>query len=418
MSREELVFQTMDFRAKSELDISVNEGLVGEVSHGFDESLTLRLLVAMPRLSVARRGGILFRRGVVESLHVDRVYYSALCGSVARGPAAARVDRPVRAGRIHWIDRTTGLDDMPEDASAEDERLARIVAEPMMQVGRGGGSSKSTIASVKEIWEYRQLLGLLVSREIRGKYKNSSLGIVWSLMRPLAQLLIYYIAIGQFLGAARSIPDFAIFVFTGLTAWGLYSEIISAGTTSILANGGLVKKVYLPREIFPLAAVGASLFNFVIQFAILVGATIVLGRVPLSVDLLYVPASIVLIVVVATAVALALAALNVYLRDIQHLVEIFLLVLFWASPIVYSYGLVHSVLEGSWLEELYLANPITLAVIGMQKGMWVAGTTDPTQYWPPGLEWRILVATIIGIVFLWVGQRIFSRLQGNFAQEL
>jgi ABC-2 type transport system permease protein len=307
---------------------------------------------------------------------------------------------------------------MPEDASAEDERLARIVAEPMTQVGRGGGSSKSTIASVKEIWEYRQLLGLLVGREVRGKYKNSSLGIVWSLMRPLAQLLIYYIAIGQFLGAARSIPDFAIFVFTGLTAWGLYSEIISAGTTSIVANGGLVKKVYLPREIFPLAAVGASLFNFVIQFAILVGATIVLGRVPLGVDLLYVPASIVLIVVVATAVALALAALNVYLRDIQHLVEIFLLVLFWASPIVYSYGLVHSVLEGSWLEELYLANPITLAVIGMQKGMWVAGTLDPTQYWPPGLEWRILVATIIGIVFLWVGQRIFSRLQGNFAQEL
>jgi ABC-2 type transport system permease protein len=307
---------------------------------------------------------------------------------------------------------------MPEDASAEDERLARIVAEPMIQVGRGGGSAKSTVAAVKEIWDYRQLLGLLVGREVRGKYKNSSLGIVWSLMRPLAQLLIYYIAIGQFLGAARSIPDFAIFVFTGLTAWGLYSEIISAGTTSIVANGGLVKKVYLPREIFPLAAVGASLFNFVIQFAILVGATIVLGRVPFSVDLLYVPASIVLIVVVATAVALALAALNVYLRDIQHLVEIFLLVLFWASPIVYSYGLVHSVLEGSWLEELYLANPITLAVIGMQKGMWVAGSQDPTQYWPPGLEWRILVATVIGIVFLWVGQRIFSRLQGNFAQEL
>ncbi|PWC04448.1 sugar ABC transporter [Agromyces badenianii] len=288
----------------------------------------------------------------------------------------------------------------------------------MVRVGRTPGTSKSTIASIKEIWAYRQLLGLLVGREVRGKYKNSSLGIVWSLMRPLAQLLIYFIAIGQFLGAARSIPDFAIFVFTGLTAWGLYSEIISAGTTSILANGGLVKKVYLPREIFPLAAVGAALFNFVIQLAILVVATIVLGVVPFSLDLLYVPASIVLILVVATAIALALAALNVYLRDIQHLVEIILLVLFWASPIVYSFGLVHSVLQGSWLEEVYLANPITLAVIGMQKGMWVAGSADTTQYWPPGLEWRMLIATLVGVVLLWVGQRIFSRLQGNFAQEL
>ncbi|WP_235825224.1 ABC transporter permease [Agromyces badenianii] len=404
---KELILEPVDLGAEAELDVAVDERLVAEVPDSLDEVFSL--VGPGARLCVSR-GSIVVGLGPVESVHVKGVYYSSL--------EPLRTADPARAGRIHWIECATRLDDMPDDASAEGERSARLLAEPMVRVGRTPGTSKSTIASIKEIWAYRQLLGLLVGREVRGKYKNSSLGIVWSLMRPLAQLLIYFIAIGQFLGAARSIPDFAIFVFTGLTAWGLYSEIISAGTTSILANGGLVKKVYLPREIFPLAAVGAALFNFVIQLAILVVATIVLGVVPFSLDLLYVPASIVLILVVATAIALALAALNVYLRDIQHLVEIILLVLFWASPIVYSFGLVHSVLQGSWLEEVYLANPITLAVIGMQKGMWVAGSADTTQYWPPGLEWRMLIATLVGVVLLWVGQRIFSRLQGNFAQEL
>ena len=302
--------------------------------------------------------------------------------------------------------------------SPHNESNLRVIAEPLTPVGRTGKNRRSTVQSVRELHAYRRLLGLLVSRELRAKYKGSSLGILWSLIRPLAQLLIYYVAIGQFLGAARSIPDFAIFVFTGLTAWGLYSEIISAGTTSVIANSGLVKKVYLPREIFPLAAVGGALFNFVVQFLVLLVATIALGRPPLHIELFYLPLAIVLIVVFATALALVLSALNVYLRDVQHLVEIFLLILFWASPIVYSMGFVNKVLHGSLLEELYLANPVTLAVLGMQKAMWMAGSEDTSQYWPPGLEWRMLVAIVIGFALLWVGQRVFSRLQSNFAQEL
>ena len=155
---------------------------------------------------------------------------------------------------------------MPERSDAHG---VRVVNEPLRRIGRDNSLGRGTWMSLVEVFDHRELLGRLVSREVRAKYKNSSLGIVWSLMRPLAQLLIYYVAIGQFLGAARSIPDFAIFVFTGLTAWALYSEIVTAGTNSIVNNSGLVKKVYVPREIFPLAAVGASIFNFVVQFAIL-----------------------------------------------------------------------------------------------------------------------------------------------------
>src|SRR5687768_13059621 len=94
----------------------------------------------------------------------------------------------------------------------EDESRVRMIDEPLTRVGRRGQAGGGTIRSVREIVAHRRLLGLLVSRELRARYKGSSLGILWSLMRPLAQLLIYYVAIGQFLGAARSIPEFAIFV--------------------------------------------------------------------------------------------------------------------------------------------------------------------------------------------------------------
>lgn len=294
----------------------------------------------------------------------------------------------------------------------------RSVQDPLKDIGQPARLTRGTWSSIREVLSHRELLGRLVSREIRAKYKGSSLGILWSLMRPLAQLIIYYVAIGQFLGAARSIPDFAIFVFTGLTVWGLYSEIIGSGTTSILANAGLIKKVYLPREIFPLAAVGGALFNFAVQFLILVVATFALGRPPFHRDLLYAPVAVLLMVVLGTAIALVLSALNVYLRDVQHLVEIFLLILFWASPIVYSAGFVHNSLGGSWVEELYLANPVTLAILGIQKAMWIAGSNDPAQYWPSYLWARLLIALALSFIALFLAQRVFARLQGNFAQEL
>lgn len=296
----------------------------------------------------------------------------------------------------------------------EESLAPRVIAEPLREIGKRRGF----FPALREIVSYRQLLRRLVSREITAKYKDSSLGVVWSLMRPLAQLVIYYVAIGQFLGAARNIPDFAVFVFTGLTIWTLYSEIVSSGTQSIIANAGLVKKVYLPREIFPLAAVGGALFNFGVQFVVLLVATFVVGRPPLTPYLLLAPLAIVLMIVLGTAIALVLSAVNVYLRDIQHILEIVLLVLFWGSPILYSVGFVHTTLGGSWLEEVYLANPITLAVLGMQKAVWVAGSGNPNQYWPPMLGLRMLIALVISLVALYLAQRIFSRLQGNFAQEL
>ncbi len=297
------------------------------------------------------------------------------------------------------------------------ERAIRLAAEPLREAGPRPGFASGTLSSLRDIVAHRELMGFLVRRELKSRYKDSALGFVWSLIRPLAMLLIYYIALGQFLGAARSIPDFAIFIYTGLTAWTLFNEIVTVGTASIVANSGLIKKVYLPREVFPLSVVGSAIFNFFIQLGILVVATISVGRFPTGNRWFYFPLSFAVLLLFATALALLLSAVNVYLRDVGYLVEVILMILFWASPIVYSWALVHKRLKGGTLEQFYLANPVTLVVNGFQKSFWVAGDKVPFPV-PDHLAQRLWIALAVGVFLLWICQRTFARLQANFAQEL
>jgi ABC-2 type transport system permease protein len=296
-----------------------------------------------------------------------------------------------------------------------EERYAALREQPFRSIGRYSSSVRATINSLSNIFQHREMLGLLVRRDLKSRYKDSTLGFVWTLIKPLTQLLIYYIVIGRFLGAARGIPDFAIYVFTGLTVYTLFTEMISGATASIVGNAGLIKKVFLPREVFPLASIGAAIFNFLIQLGILIIASLALGTFHFSIYLLYAIPAFVLILIYGTALGLLLAAVNVYLRDIQYLVEVVLLVLLWGSPVVYSWQMAKAVL-GPVAIEFYTNNPITLAVLGFQRAFW-SGGQDSTLY-PEQLWLRILVAGAIGIVFVLLSQRVFSRLQGNFAQEL
>jgi ABC-2 type transport system permease protein len=307
--------------------------------------------------------------------------------------------------------------------SAASERAARLATLPFESASTSGvGHFTGFFRSIGELWVQRELMGLLVRRELKAKYKDSSLGFAWTLIRPLVMLLIYYFAIGKILGAERAIPSYAIFVFSGLTIWGLFAAIVSSGTSSIIANAGLIKKVYLPREIFPLAATGSAIVDFLSQFAILVIATLALRQPPLHFELLGIFPALAVTVVYGTAIGILLSALNVYLRDVQYLVEVGLNIFFWVSPIVYSFAFVHNAILSTGhpiLEQIYLANPMSVAMLTFQRAMWIAGQ-DPSAHtlYPPNLDLRLLIMLVIGLVFLAIVQRIFARLQGNFAQEI
>ncbi len=301
---------------------------------------------------------------------------------------------------------------MSDDRGA---RAAVLASEPMRDAGPRRGFVTGTLASVRDILAHRELLGLLVRRELKARYKDSVLGFLWTLIRPIAMLMVYFVALGKFLGGAASTPGFVVFIYTGLTAWTLFSESLMTGTASVVGNAGLVKKVYLPRELFPLAAIGASAVNFLAQLAILVATTAVAGHFPTGDRWWYLPLSLAVLLTYTTALVFLLSAANVGLRDIQYLVDVALLLLFWLSPIVYSWKQVSGNVGSTLITELYLANPMTLVVLGFQRIFWVQGEGQPA---PDALGSRLGVALVLGLVLLWLCQRFFARLQANFAQEL
>ena len=313
------------------------------------------------------------------------------------------------------------MTDLQEQRSAVSvQRSARLATLPLVPSGPRSGFVRGTAGSIKGVWQYRELLGLLVRRELKSRYKDSALGFLWSLVRPLMMMIVYVVAIGLFLGASyNSITktgtvDFPVYIFSGLTVWNLFSEIVGAGTGSIINNGGLVKKIYLPREVFPLATIGSALFNFCIQLIILYCATWFTRFHPTPEKLLWAVVGTALVLVWATALAFLLSAVNVYLRDVAYLVEIVLLFGFWASPVVYQLQAVQTHLTNGAIDGTYLGNPVTLAVLAFHRAFWVDGYLTPIT----DLPMRMALNFVAGLVALWVCQRVFARLQSNFAQEI
>jgi ABC-2 type transport system permease protein len=277
--------------------------------------------------------------------------------------------------------------------------------------GRGG--------KLGELFARRDLLMLLIRRDLQARYRDSVLGFLWTLIRPIVQFLMYYLVLGQFLRAAEGVPQFAIYLFSGLTLYAFFSDMVFGATSSILTNAGLVKKIYLPREVFPLASIGAAGFMFLVQTTVLLIGAIAFQALPAPAQMLWFFPSVLLILVYGLALGLLLAALNVYLRDIQYIIDVVMMLAMWGSPIVYTWTMVTQTFEQfgvpDWVLEIYTNNPVTLGVLGFHKAFWGAGT--PADY-PPDLLMRMGIAGVIGLVLVVIAHRVFSRLQGNFAQEL
>ena len=274
---------------------------------------------------------------------------------------------------------------------------------------------------LKDVWEHRELLGNLVRKELKVKYKNSALGFLWSLLNPLLYLVVFWIVFTYFMPAA--IPKFPIFLLCGLLPYNLFSAGMGGGTGSIVGNAGLVTKVWFPREILPLASIGAAMVHFALQLSVLAAALVAFRYEPSwSYLWLIVPALFVLVVMVASF-AILLSAVNVYARDTQHLLELVMLAWFWLTPIVYVYAQVANKLH-NWA----LLNPLTPIVITVQRAIWgnyqleVAGVKGkvwalPThdQWWYLGILGIVLAGSI---VLLFIAFAIFGRLEDGFAENI
>jgi ABC-2 type transport system permease protein len=271
-----------------------------------------------------------------------------------------------------------------------------------------------------DVYRDRFLLKLLVRKEIKVRYRGSVLGLLWSYVKPLVQFLIYFVALGIFLNLQRGTPNYAIYLFAGIVLVNFFTESLSNATRSIVDNRDLIRKIYLPRELFPVATVWVSGAHFLPQLLVLVGACLVVGWTPTLLQLAAFVLVFVMVAVLATGLGLMFGAMNVYFRDSENIVDMIVMVVTWASPVLYVWSMVERVM-GPWYW-IYQLNPMTVAVEVFHWVFWeptLKSDQAVTATMPPDLlSLWLPVAVLITLAVLFLGQLIFRRLAVHFAQEL
>jgi len=270
-----------------------------------------------------------------------------------------------------------------------------------------------------DVFRWRYLLRLLVRKGTQTRYRGSVLGWVWSYVKPAAQFVMFYIVMGVFLKFGENIPNFAVYLFSGIVLVNFFSEGFGNATRSIVDNEALVKKIYLPRELFPIAAVIVSFAHFLPQLAILLLASILLGWTPSLVGIGAILLGTFLIAAVSIGFGMIFGALNVAFRDAQNFVELILMFATWAAPVLYPWTLVRDVpWIPDWLFHVYLANPLSAAVELFHIGFWLP-TAPVSELQPPAELATVLPFSIaIAVLSLVLGQLIFRHFERRFAQEL
>jgi ABC-type polysaccharide/polyol phosphate export permease len=274
------------------------------------------------------------------------------------------------------------------------------------------------VTYLSELAGRRELMNNLTLRELRGKYKRSALGWAWSLLNPISMMLIYSLVFGYILrikvdpGHPSGLQNFSFFLLCGLLSWNFLSNGMTASMVSLLGNANLIKKVYFPREILPAAAVAAAGVTFLIEFSVLAVALLIFGNMVLP----WLPLVLLLIALqgmFVLGVGLALSILNVYFRDVQHLVAIALQVWFYASPIVYPITLVpeHQPIWGHSvpLRAIYELNPMVRFIEAYRNVLY------DLRFPSAGTLLYIVVSSVVSLA---IGVWVFRRFDPRLAEEL
>lgn len=293
--------------------------------------------------------------------------------------------------------------------------MSKSITHPLTSPGRGRG--------LRDVFQNRYLLKLLVDKEIQVRYRGSVLGILWSYIKPGVQFGVFYIAMGLFLGLERGMQNYAIYLFSGMIVINFFSEGFSNGAKAMVVNGALIKKIYLPRELFSVSTIWVALIHFVPQIVVLLIACFFAGWSPDLKQLGAALVAMVIIMIFSAGLGLIFGVANVFFRDSENIVDMLLMVATWFSPVLYSWTMVRDTLY-SWVITVYLMNPLTVAVELFHYAFWIPTLSEealalPTSQIPPHLLtlW-VPVALGVSIVTLFLGDLLFRKLEGNFAQEL
>ena len=253
---------------------------------------------------------------------------------------------------------------------------------------------------LKEVWDYRELLYFLIWRDIKVRYKQTVLGATWAIIQPFFTMIVFSL----FFGALAKMPSdgipYPIFSFTALVPWTFFANGLGKASNSLVGSSNLIKKVYFPRLIIPIASTVSGIIDFVLAFVMLIGMMFYFGIIP-TINVLWLPFFLLLALVTALGVSLWLSAMNVQFRDVQYIIPF--LTQFWlfATPIAYP----SSLLSEPW-RTLYGINPMVGVVEGFRWAL-LGTQTAPGPI--------IAVSSFVAVVVLISGTFYFRRLEKTFA---
>ncbi len=258
------------------------------------------------------------------------------------------------------------------------------------------------IQTIKEVWNYRTMIRSLVHRELRGRYKASVLGFLWTFIVPLCQLLVYTLVFSVILKS--NIEHYYLFLFVGLIPWNFFSSCLTGGTSCILMQQAMVNKIYFPREVIPISFVTGAFVNMLYCEIVVFAVSIISGVHFHILSLLCLPIVMIVEYILALGITMIISAVDIYFRDLEHILGILSMVWMFLTPIMYDLS---SIPEN--LMPLFYINPMTSIVLAYRDIMYYGIV--------PKLG-TLLSATGMGIVFLILGFLIFNRLKRRFSEVM
>lgn len=255
-----------------------------------------------------------------------------------------------------------------------------------------------------EVWNCRELLGMMVWRDLVVRYKQTAMGLSWALVRPLATMLVFSLVFGKLANLPSNGAPYALMVFAGLLPWLFFSAAFSDASNSVVGNASLVSKVYFPRVIIPLTSVIVGLVDFLIAMLVYVVMSFIYGHPP-SVHVLALPLFLLQLCLLILGCSLSVAALSVWYRDFRHLLPVVLQLGVYLSPV----GFASTVVPEKW-QTLYALNPMVGIIDGFRWSL--LGDTQPLRLYETGLS------LLITLLLLWSGLHFFRRSEHHFSDAI
>lgn len=260
----------------------------------------------------------------------------------------------------------------------------------------------SSFIDLKELWAYRELVWVMVGRDIKVRYKQTVMGVAWAIIQPLTMLLIFSVVFGRLAKIPSDGFPYPIFVFSGMLAWNLFSSSVNAAGMSLVGSSNLVSKVYFPRIIIPIASIGTAFVDFLISCVLLICMMLIYG-VPLSANVVYLPLLLCGLLMVSVGIGSWLASVTVMYRDFRFLIAFMLQIWMYITPVIYPISLV----PDNWKWLLYL-NPM-FAWISAIRSSFLGQPIDVLG---------TVISLAISIAILIFGLRYFERTQRRFADTI